>query len=74
MGATDSHMLRGFHNNAPSKADVATWMKPTAVCDLAIQMIDEGAAGRTGENLGVWVGFEIELKPIPAAKPAAAAI
>jgi NAD(P)-dependent dehydrogenase (short-subunit alcohol dehydrogenase family) len=73
MGATDSHMLRGFHNNAPSAADVATWMKPEAVCDLAIQLIDEGPAGRTGENIGVWVGFEIELKPVPAAKPASAA-
>jgi NAD(P)-dependent dehydrogenase (short-subunit alcohol dehydrogenase family) len=69
MGATDSHMLRGFHNNAPSEADVASWMKPEAVCDLAIQLIGEGHTGRTGENIGVWVGFEIELKPVPAAKP-----
>lgn len=73
MGATDSHMLRGFHNNAPSDAEVATWMKPAAVCDLAIQLIDEGSSGRTGENIGVWVGFDIELKPVPSAKPPAAA-
>ena len=71
MGATDSNMLRGFHNHAPSPAEVATWMKAEQVCDLAIQLIDEGPGGRTGENIGVWVGFEIELKPIPAAKPAA---
>jgi 3-oxoacyl-[acyl-carrier protein] reductase len=70
MGATDSNMLRGFHNYAPSPEDVATWMKAEQVCDLAMQLIDEGPRGRTGENIGVWVGFEIELKPIPAAKPA----
>jgi NAD(P)-dependent dehydrogenase (short-subunit alcohol dehydrogenase family) len=70
MGATDSHMLRGFHNNTPSEAEVATWMKPEAVCDLALQLIHEGPGGRTGENIGVWVGFEIELKPVPTAKPA----
>jgi NAD(P)-dependent dehydrogenase (short-subunit alcohol dehydrogenase family) len=70
MGATDSNMLRGFHNFTPSAAEVATWMSPEKVCDLAIQLIDEGPKGRTGENIGVWVGFEIELKPIPAAKPA----
>ncbi len=73
MGATDSHMLRGFHNNAPSPEEEARWMKPEAVCDLAMQLIAEGPAGRTGENIGVWVGFEIELKPVPAAKPEPAA-
>ena len=70
MGATDSFMLRGFHNHNAPPSEVATWMAPEAVCDLAIQMIKEGPDGRTGENIGVWVGFEIELKPIPAAKPA----
>ncbi len=70
MGATDSHMLRGFHKFAAPPEEVAKWMSPAAVCDLAIQLIDEGPSGRTGENIGVWVGFEIELKPIPAAKPA----
>jgi 3-oxoacyl-[acyl-carrier protein] reductase len=70
MGATDSFMLRGFHNHAAPPEEVAKWMSPEQVCDLAIQMIKEGPDGRTGENIGVWVGFEIELKPIPAAKPA----
>ncbi len=72
MGATDSDMLRGFHNFAPSPAEVATWMHAPDVCDLAIQMIDEGPLGRTGENIGVWVGFNIELEPIPSARPVAA--
>ena len=70
MGATDSYMLRGFHNHAAPPKEVATWMRAEEVCDLAVQLIKEGPNGRTGENIGVWVGFEIELKPIPAAKPA----
>ena len=72
MGATDSNMLRGFHNFAAPQAEIATWMRVEQVCDLAIRLIAEGPKGRTGENIGVWVGFEIELKPIPAAKPALA--
>jgi NAD(P)-dependent dehydrogenase (short-subunit alcohol dehydrogenase family) len=70
MGATDSNMLRGFHKFAASEAEIASWMNAERVCDLAIEMIKEGPGGRTGENIGVWVGFEIELKPVPTAKPA----
>ena len=74
MGATDSFMLRSFNNfNAPPEV-VATWMKPEDVCDLAIQLIREGPGGRTGENIGTWVGFEIQLKPNPDAKPAPAGV
>lgn len=70
MGATDSQMIRGFFNHNPPPEAVATWMAPEAVCDLAVQMHREGPSGRSGENIGVWVGFEIELTPVPAAKPA----
>ena len=73
MGATDSSMIRGFFDFKPPADQVATWMSPEAVCDLAIQMLKEGPQGRTGENIGVWVGFEIQLKSIPDAKPATAA-
>jgi NAD(P)-dependent dehydrogenase (short-subunit alcohol dehydrogenase family) len=70
MGATDSNMLRGFYNFAPPDEAVADWMRPKDVCDLAIQMIMEGPHGRSGENIGIWVGFDIELTPVPPAKPA----
>jgi hypothetical protein len=39
------------------------------VCDLAIQIIREGPGGRTGQNIGTWVGHEIVLQPVPPAKP-----
>lgn len=77
MGATDSNMLRGFMKlGGATDADcdrmaAEEWMSPRAVCDLAIQMLKEGPRGRTGENIGVWLGFEVELQPNPRVKPAA---
>ena len=72
MGATDSHMLRGFFKDAPAEV-VATWMRPADVCGLAIQLIKEGPGGRTGENIPAWLGFEVELATQPRPRPAAAA-
>lgn len=67
-GATDSFMLRGFNGPNVAPEVVATWMKPDEVCDLAIQLIREGPSGRTGQQIGTWVGHEIVLQPIPPAK------
>jgi len=68
MGATDSYMLRSFHNFQAPPEMVATWMTAQEVCDLAIQLIRDGPDGRTGENIPAWVGFEVELAPQPRAK------
>ena len=70
MGATDSYMLRSFHQFKASPEVVANWMTAREVCDLAIQLINEGPDGRTGENIPAWLGFEVELATQPAAKPA----
>ncbi len=68
MGATDSYMLRSFNNFKAPPEVVATWMKPEDVCDLAIQILREGPGGRTGQNIGTWVGHEVVLQPTPPAK------
>ncbi len=68
MGATDSYMLRSFNQFKAPPEVVATWMKPEEVCDLAIQIIREGPGGRTGQNIGTWVGHEVVLQPTPPAK------
>ena len=70
MDATESDMLRNAYGRKPTPEETATWMRPEEVCDLAIQLIKEGPEGRTGENIGVWVGFEIQLKPNPDPRPA----
>jgi NAD(P)-dependent dehydrogenase (short-subunit alcohol dehydrogenase family) len=61
MGATDSHMLRSFFNHNPPPEEVARWMKPDDVANLMLDLIREGPDGRTGENIGIWVGHEIKL-------------
>jgi NAD(P)-dependent dehydrogenase (short-subunit alcohol dehydrogenase family) len=60
MGATDSFMLRGFHNHAPAPEEVARWMKPA---DIARLMLDLLRDGRTGDTLGAAVGHPIVLPP-----------
>ena len=65
MDATDSPMLRFFAGPAVSEEAKARWMDPRAVCDLAVQLIAEGPEGRTGENFGVWCGFEVALTHTP---------
>ncbi len=58
MGATDSFMLRSFHNHAPAPEEVAKWMKPA---DIARLMLDLLRDGRTGDYIGVAVGHPIVL-------------
>jgi hypothetical protein len=65
MDATDSPMLRFFAGPDVSAEARARWMDPRAVCALALDLIAEGPNGRTGENIGVWCGFEIALTHAP---------
>jgi NAD(P)-dependent dehydrogenase (short-subunit alcohol dehydrogenase family) len=60
MGATDSHMLRGFHNHNPPPEEVARWMKPA---DIARLMLDLMRDGRSGDYIGAAVGHPIVLPP-----------
>ena len=63
MGATDTPMLRGlFATNELPEEMAAVVMKPE---DIASQMMDIIASGRTGENFGAWVGEEITIGDQP---------
>lgn len=64
MGATDTPMLRGLFPDGElpeGLADVV--MEPSAI---AAQMIELIADGRSGENVGAWVGEPIVIPPHPA--------
>lgn len=61
MGATDSYMLRSFHNFDPDPKEVASWMKAEDVARLLVDLLREGPGGRTGENIGIAVGHPIVL-------------
>ncbi|MGI9602451.1 MAG: SDR family NAD(P)-dependent oxidoreductase [Acidimicrobiales bacterium] len=60
LGATDTPMLREHAGDVD--ADVrATWMIPADVADLLLELLAEGPDGRTGHNLGGWVGRPLRL-------------
>jgi NAD(P)-dependent dehydrogenase (short-subunit alcohol dehydrogenase family) len=62
MGATDTGMLRGLWDGDPPAAFAATWMQPEQIAQLMLDLI---ADGRTGENVGAWVGEPVALGPSP---------
>ena len=59
MGATDTPMLRGLFPTKQLPAEMASVVMKTE--DIAGQMMDIIASGRTGENFGAWVGEEITI-------------
>lgn len=63
MGATDSHMLRSFHNFDPSPAEKASWMRSEDAAQVLLDLLAEGAAGRTGQNMNFCVGRPVKLEP-----------
>jgi 3-oxoacyl-[acyl-carrier protein] reductase len=58
MGATDSYMLRGFHNHKPPPEEVAKWMKPADIARLMLELMRDG---RTGDYIGIAMGHPIVL-------------
>jgi len=63
MGATDTAMVRGFLGDRITDEIVAEWMRPEQVAQVMMELIGEGAGGRTGEHIGMWVGHPVELPP-----------
>jgi NAD(P)-dependent dehydrogenase (short-subunit alcohol dehydrogenase family) len=61
LGATDTPMLRDIAVGAPEKI-IQTWIKPDQVCDLLLELLGEGPNGRSGHNLGCWVGRPLSLE------------
>lgn len=60
LGATDTPMLREFAGGVDADA-IASWMKPAEICALLIELLEEGPSGRTGHNVGCWVGRPLSL-------------
>ena len=71
MGATDSHMQRSFfgygddETSAPPPEVLAKWMDPARVAEVLIELIEEGPQGRSGDNVGLWIGHPT-LLPAPS--------
>lgn len=63
MGATDSYMLRSFHNFNPPPEEVEQWMKAKDNAQAMIDLLKEGPNGRNAQNLNFCVGREVKLEP-----------
>lgn len=63
MGATDTPMLRGLWEGDPPADFAATWMRPEQIAGQLVDLLREGRSGRTGENIGAWVGEPVALGP-----------
>ncbi len=63
MGATDSHMVRTFHEQNPGSGILDNAMRAEDLAALLIELVQEGPQGRTGENINIAVGHPIELPP-----------
>ena len=61
MGATDTEMLRGFYGGSPPPQELATWLQPALIAEVLLDLLREGPGGRTGQNIGLWVGHPLEL-------------
>jgi len=63
MGATDSYMLRSFHDFAPSTEEVDSWMRAEDNAQAMIDMLKEGPGGRNAQNVNFCVGRPVKLEP-----------
>ena len=64
MGATDGDMLREFLGARATPELIATWIKPSDLGRVLVDLIAEGPDGRTGTQIGLWVGHPIALPPL----------
>ncbi len=60
MGAVDTPMLRGLWAGEPPADLVLTWMQPEQLGGQLLELLGDG---RSGENIGAWVGEPVELGP-----------
>ncbi len=58
MGATDTEMLRTWMGDKATDDIMSTWMQPTQTAAILLELLGEGPTGRTGQNIGLWVGRE----------------
>ena len=69
MDATDSEMVRYAAGAAATPEVIARWMQPAQIGALVLDLIAEGPDGRSGENIGIWMGHPVVLPPRQAVLP-----
>ncbi len=61
MGATDGEMLREFLGERATPELIATWLRPGDLGRVLVDLLAEGPQGRTGTQIGLWVGHPVQL-------------
>lgn len=61
MGATDGPMLREFVGDHAGADTMAAWLRPEDVARVLVELLSEGPDGRTGTQIGMWVGHSLGL-------------
>ncbi len=65
LGATDTPMIRqavrDLAGREPSPSEITSWMSPYDVARLVRELHNEGPSGRSGDNVGVWIGHPLRL-------------
>lgn len=62
MGATDSYMLRSFHNFDPSQEEVDSWMRAEDNAQVLIDILREGPNGRNAQNVNFCMGRPVKTE------------
>ena len=60
MGATVTEMLLAWKGDRTDEA--AGWMQPSQTAGLLLELLAEGPGGRTGQNIGLWVGRPVSIE------------
>jgi NAD(P)-dependent dehydrogenase (short-subunit alcohol dehydrogenase family) len=69
IGATDSAMQRRFFGygyqpgTEPPPELLSWWNDPDQVANVVLELLAEGTAGRSGDNIGIWLGHPTVLPP-----------
>lgn len=67
LGATDSDMMRqAIQTRLGREAtpeEIASWMPTEEVASVVLKLHREGPSGRSGDNVGIWLGHDITLPP-----------
>ena len=56
-------MLRKWSGPDPDPAWVESWMDSAIVAGVVVDLFLEGPGGRTGDNIGLYAGYDCILPP-----------
>ena len=62
MGATVTEMTLVWMGDRATESAIKEWIQPAQAAALLVELLSEGPDGRTGQNIGLWVGRPISIE------------